>query len=202
LADPHSGQPGFKHTPAQIEPVTPEWRGFLLTRNADLPVPACLWATRITVPGGALFELAGNGDPTVLERSLPAGERIEAQDRAKGTRRTAVMAEGRLAAVLFITRDGLLPSRDWLISQLGQAALGPALLAGRALSALPDRGTIVCVCFDVGLKTLVNAISEQKLASVAAIGAALGAGTNCGSCRPALARLIATTREKASAASA
>ena len=202
LADPHSGQPGFKNTPARIAPVKPAWRGFLVTRNADLPVPACLWATRVTVPGGALFELAGEGDPGKLERSLPAGQRIEAQDPAKGTRRTAVLTEGRLAAVLFITRDGLLPSRDWLISQLGQAAIGPSLLAGRAPGEATDRGAIVCVCFDVGMKTLVKAIAEQKLVSVAAIGEALGAGTNCGSCRPALARLIATTGRTADAASA
>lgn len=202
LADPHSGQPGFKNTPARIEAVKPAWRGFLVTRDAGSPLPACLWATRVTVPGGALFELAGEGDPALLEASLPRGERIEAQDRARGTRRVAVLTEGRLAAVLFVTRDGLLPSRDWLVSQLGQAALGPALLAGHAPGAAPDRGTIVCVCFDVGVKTLVAAIAEQRLVSVAAIGAALGAGTNCGSCRPALARLIATTRETADAASA
>lgn len=202
LADPHSGQPGFKNTPARIEAVRPAWRGFLVTRDAGLPVPQCLWATRVTVSGGALFELAGEGDPAMLERMLPRGERIEAQDRAKGTHRVAVLTDGKLTAVLFITRDGLLPSRDWLISQLGQVAPGPALLAGRAPGAANDRGAIVCVCFDVGMKTLVNAIAEQKLVSVAAIGAALGAGTNCGSCRPALARLIAITGEQADAASA
>ena len=48
----------------------------------------------------------------------------------------------------------------------------------------------MCVCFDVGLKTIVAAIAERQLADVAAIGAALGAGINCGSCRPALARLL------------
>jgi assimilatory nitrate reductase catalytic subunit len=98
---------------------------------------------------------------------------------------------------LFITRDGLLPSRDWLIAQLDQATSGPALLAGRAPGATVDRGAIVCVCFDIGTKTLVAAIAGQKLVSVAAIGEALGAGTNCGSCRPALARLIATTTTEA-----
>ena len=200
LADPHSGQPGFKATPARIDPVATEWCGFLITRDAALPLPDCLWATRVTVPGGALFELAGNGDPSGLEAALPRGERIEAQDHARGTRRTALIVEGRVAAVLFVTRDGVLPSRDWLIAQLGQPSAGPVLLAGRAAGAAADRGAVVCVCFDVGLKTLVAAIADQKLVSVAAIGEALGAGTNCGSCRPALAKLLAITPEVANVA--
>ncbi|MGI4797960.1 MAG: molybdopterin-dependent oxidoreductase [Janthinobacterium lividum] len=200
LADPHSGQPGFKATPARIDPVATEWQGFLITRDAALPLPSCLWATRVTVPEGALFELAGDGDPSCLDGALPRGERIEAQDHARGTRRTAIIVDGRVAAMLFLTRDGVLPSRDWLIAQLGEASAGPVLLAGRAVGAAVDRGAIVCVCFDVGLKTLVAAIADQKLVSVVAIGEALGAGTNCGSCRPALAKLITMTPEVADVA--
>ena len=67
----------------------------------------------------------------------------------------------------------------------------PTLLAGRAPGATVDRGAVLCVCFDLGVKTILAAIRDQQLADVAAIGAAIGAGTNCGSCRPALARLLA-----------
>lgn len=188
LADPHSGQPGFKLSPARIAPVAIDWRGFLIVRG-EAAAPACLWATRVNVPGGALFELAGCGDPATLDKALPRGERIEASDPARGTRRVAVLREGRLAGVLFVTRTGELPSRDWLIAQLDQPQ-GLQVLAGRAPGAQADRGPVVCACFDVGLHTLTAAIREQRLADVAAIGAALGAGTNCGSCRPALARIL------------
>jgi assimilatory nitrate reductase catalytic subunit len=41
------------------------------------------------------------------------------------------------------------------------------------------------------MKTIVAAIAAQGLADLAAIGKALQAGTNCGSCRPALARILA-----------
>jgi assimilatory nitrate reductase catalytic subunit len=71
------------------------------------------------------------------------------------------------------------------------------VLAGRAPGDQPDCGPIVCTCFDVGLKTILAAIRDQRLADVAAIGEALGAGTNCGSCRPALARILAESREAA-----
>jgi assimilatory nitrate reductase catalytic subunit len=41
------------------------------------------------------------------------------------------------------------------------------------------------------MRTILTAIVEQKLTDVAAVGKALNAGTNCGSCRPAIANLIA-----------
>ncbi|WP_432280265.1 molybdopterin-dependent oxidoreductase [Stakelama saccharophila] len=188
LTDPWSGQPGFKIAPARLEPVTVDWRGFLIARGS-VKAPDCLWSTRVTVPGGVLFELAGDGDPAALEAAMPKGARIEASDPARGNRRVAVLDDNRLAAVLFVAASGELPGRDWLIAQL-DTKQGPEVLAGRAPDDEPDRGPIVCTCFDAGLKTILATIREQRLADVAAIGEALGAGTNCGSCRPALARIL------------
>ncbi|WP_089214283.1 nitrate reductase [Sphingopyxis indica] len=197
LVDPHSGQPGFKRTPARIEAVSPRWRGFLLLNHDPAERPGCLWATRVAVPSGTLWELAGDGDLKSLEATLPRGERIEAEDRARGTRRIAIVASGRLAAALFVTETGELPPRDWLIAQLAAPDVAPTLLAGRAPGAAADRGPIVCVCFDIGLKTIAAAIRDQSLTDVAAIGAAIGAGTNCGSCRPALARILSEEKSHA-----
>ncbi len=196
LTDLISGQPGFKMTPARIDPQPVDWHGFLIVRGEPEQKPNCLWATKVTVPGGNLYEVAGMGDSSRLERCLPAGQVMEASDPARGIRRVAVLRDGKLAAVLFLSQSGGLPSRDWLISQLSQPQ-GPGVLAGRAPGAQPDRGAIVCACFDVGMRTIVAAIAEQQLADVAAIGSALKAGTNCGSCRPALARLLAESRKEA-----
>jgi assimilatory nitrate reductase catalytic subunit len=190
LADPISGQPGFKSTPARIDAVAATWRGFLVLAGELRSPPECLWATRVAVPAGTLWELGGDGDPIDPEHLLPAGQRIEAVDGARGSRRVAVLAGGRLIAALFVTRAGDLPLRDWLIEQLSVEHAAPTILAGRAPGRQADRGEIVCACFDVGLTTILTAIREQALTDVAAIGAALQAGTNCGSCRPALARLI------------
>jgi assimilatory nitrate reductase catalytic subunit len=191
LVDPHSGQPGFKQTPARIEKLMCEWRGFLLVRGTETASPKCLWRTRVTVPGGFLYELAGNGDPERLAANLPDGARIEARDKSRGSLRIAILDRDRLAAALFVTATGELPPRDWLIAQLEAPSVAPTLLAGRAPGAAVDRGPIVCVCFDVGMRTILGAIAEQKLTDVAAVGKALNAGTNCGSCRPAIAHLIA-----------
>jgi assimilatory nitrate reductase catalytic subunit len=170
--------------------VAVDWRAFLIVRGIAA-LPDCLWATKVAVANGTLFELAGTGKTGAIDRLLPRGERIEAADPARGTRRVAVLDKGCLIAVLFLTRDGELPPRDWLVTQLGQPQ-GLAVLAGRAPGAWQDSGPVICACLNVGLNSIVAAIRDQQLASVADIGAALSAGTNCGSCRPALSRILAT----------
>jgi assimilatory nitrate reductase catalytic subunit len=47
------------------------------------------------------------------------------------------------------------------------------------------------------MKTIVEAIGARALTTVEAVGAALSAGTNSGSCRPALQRLIGAAQETA-----
>ena len=190
LADPISGQPGFKATPARIAPVATAWRGFVIVAGDLAARPDCLWATRVAVPCGTAWDIAGDGDAAMLDALLPHGQRLEAIDAARGTRRIAILRDARLAAALFVTRDGTLPPRDWLVAQLAEPQAAPTLLAGRAPGAVVDRGPIVCACFDVGLKTILATIAGRQLTDVAAIGAALKAGTNCGSCRPALAKLL------------
>jgi assimilatory nitrate reductase catalytic subunit len=200
LVDPHSGQPGFKATPARIEREVPDWRGFLIAREAPEAISASYF-TRVRVAQGWLIELAGAGDPVSLaEALLPRGERVEIVDRARGGLRAAVLADGRLLAALYLTRSGRLPDREWLIGQLedGAASSSVEVLAGRPTTPLPDRGPIVCVCFDVGMKTILEAIGSEGLMTVEAVGAALSAGTNCGSCRPAIQRLIGERKEAAS----
>ncbi|PXA98703.1 nitrate reductase [Nostoc sp. 3335mG] len=198
LVDPHSGQPGFKSTPAAVERVEVAWRAFLISRDDPGTIEA-LWATRVRVANGWLVELAGDDDPAKLMRQLlPSGERIEAIDASRGQSRQAVIVDGRLAAVLYLS-TGDLPPRDWLIAQLSatDTASPIELLAGRSATPAPDRGPIVCVCFDVGLKTILAAIAGQQLTTVEAVGGALSAGTNCGSCRPAIQRLLGEHKETA-----
>ena len=96
-----------------------------------------------------------------------------------------------------MTRYGQLPSREWIAAQLvtNEQVDAPSLLAARPKLAGPDKGAILCVCFNVGIKQIVGAIAEQSLTSLENVGTALNAGTNCGSCRPALAKLLAETLE-------
>ena len=136
------------------------------------------------------MELAGQGSPD-LDSLLPAGERGEAVDLARGMRRVVVRdTEGQLLAALYLTRSGTLPARDWIAAQLtfGEGEL-TELLAGRPSTPQPDLGPIVCVCHGVGEQQILSAI-EDGAGDVAAIGGCTQAGTNCGSCRPVIARLL------------
>ena len=76
------------------------------------------------------------------------------------------------------------------------------LLAGRVNGhATADDARAICVCFAVGRRALCDAIVKRRLTSLSEIGAALGAGTNCGSCLPELQQILRSVqREHAPAA--
>jgi assimilatory nitrate reductase catalytic subunit len=184
-----SGQPGFKNAPARVVAVTPDWRGFLVRHDVAVPEGLLYW-TRARVKAGWLYELAGEGTIDI-DALLPGGERIEVVDIARGMRRIAVRdGLGALLAAAYLTRSGQLPPREWVAGQLGLDAASTAeLLAGRPSTPLPDRGPIVCVCHGIGEKDIAAAV-QGGATSVAQVGACTRAGTNCGSCRPAIARLV------------
>ncbi len=203
--DPVSGQPELKATPVTVSPLPTRWRGFLLRRSVLMPRGDFYWS-RIPLPRGHAYELAGwqelpreSDAEQWVTGLLGAGvgaELIVYADQGRGALRYASMVNGRLDACLFLARGGgNLPSRAELETMLGDA-VGPetrlGLVSGLPLSAAGrvDHGPIVCACFAVGVKTLQQAIVEQRLDSVAAIGEALRAGTNCGSCRPELSALL------------
>ena len=198
LVDPISGQPGFKETPARVERLAVEWTGFLVSADPPAEIDA-VYATRIRTTAGWLTELAGNGDfGQLAETLLPSGQRVEVSDAARGQMRVAVLEGERLKAALYISRTGGLPSREWLVGQLGSGQVPSppvALLAGRPAKPAADRGPIVCVCFDIGMKTILATIANEALTSVEQVGESLGAGTNCGSCRPAIAKLLRPASE-------
>ena len=70
-----------------------------------------------------------------------------------------------------------------------------ALLSGQDL-ARPAVGKIVCSCFSVGEKTILEAIEKQGCRTAGELGERLKCGTNCGSCIPELKALLASTAMK------
>jgi assimilatory nitrate reductase catalytic subunit len=64
------------------------------------------------------------------------------------------------------------------------------LLAGRPGEKTKDRGPIVCACFEVGRNEIMEAVTRNGATTVAAVGACLKAGTNCGSCRTDIRRVL------------
>ncbi|MDZ4381741.1 MAG: molybdopterin-dependent oxidoreductase [Parvibaculum sp.] len=206
--DPLSGQPAFKHTPVRAEPVTPHWRAFFLSRR-EIAAPSCgYWAAR-RVEAGWLYELAGlslEETPPGIDVLAPSAdtedERIEMRDPAGGALRQARLQGGRLVDCLILTRNGILPPRDWLIGLLASEALDEGarrvLLAGRPAEGESGEGRIVCACMGVRSGAILGAIADGAR-DAAAVGEKTGAGTNCGSCRAEIRGLIKRTETEEAA---
>jgi assimilatory nitrate reductase catalytic subunit len=200
--DPLSGQPEYKHTPVRVMPYRAAWYGFLLTRGEVELREASYWS-KARRYGLWHYELAGELSPdnwaACVREQLNAGDTSaewrELYDSTQIQYRAARIIGGRLDAVIIIGPGFELPPRDWLAALFRKQRLDDSERA-RLLRATPpsgqqDAGAIVCACFSVGVGTLRRAIREQGLDSPEAIGRALHAGTNCGSCVAELRRLIA-----------
>jgi len=208
--DPVSDQPEFKVTPVALRPCALHWHGLLLRRGGSgVLAGAGFYWSRAAIEGGFAYALAGSA-PFAAEGEGPSSDWVAAilgasdlrdlvvyADPAKGVFRYANFVEGRLEACLFLAQDAAsLPAQDLLAEMFAASCVSPLtpaarsrLLSGKAASGR-SAGRTVCACFGVGRETLIEAIAEKKLDSVAAIGNALRAGTNCGSCIPELRSLL------------
>ena len=190
--DPVSGQPELKAAVANVAPYAAAWYGFAISTNA--PNPATRYAARARAAAGWRMELADTTTPADWETyarhlfDLPDATALSVIDRKRGLARIALVENGILQAALFTGPSPIAVSREHLATLLGQS--GDTALAGRPGADVPDPGPTLCACFGVGVNTILTAIETGGLISVAQIGAALGAGTNCGSCRPELAALL------------
>lgn len=199
VTDPISGQPASKSALVTVTRFDAAWYGYLLT--ADKVTPDSAYWARARLPGGWQIEMADTVPPAdwaIWAQDLlgigPAS--LEVEDRAGGQHRLAFHRQGRLVAALFVSPAPVRLSRDHLAGLLGQDA--PDILAGRPSADCPDPGPTVCACLNVGRLTILRAV-DQGIDTVEALGTALGAGSNCGSCRPELAALLATRRQNIAA---
>ncbi|WP_406737003.1 molybdopterin-dependent oxidoreductase [Thioclava sp. GXIMD4215] len=195
VVDPVSGQPESKAAVVRADRFEADWYGFAISAK---PMQAdCDYQAYAPTQAGFRAELAGSRRPADWEAwaralfDLPDGPVQILRDEARGMIRMAFHHDGTLQAALFVSREPVAVMRDYLTTLPGQSA--PQALSGRAPEDRPDPGPIICACFNIGMNTILSAITSQKLMSVDAIGAALQAGTNCGSCRSELAGLLART---------
>ncbi|HKS61027.1 MAG TPA: molybdopterin dinucleotide binding domain-containing protein, partial [Xanthobacteraceae bacterium] len=197
--DPHSGQPEAKATPASIAPVTFAYRGFALTRSA-ITLPDGTWWTRVALAGGIGTLIATNEEPRRWRdhaAALLGGDIAEFIDLKRGIYRAAAFRDGRLDAALFLGPADAAPQWDAAKALLDAEALADIerrmVLSGRAADGLAETGPVICACFGVGLNVIRDAIASNRATNVEAIGKALRAGTNCGSCLPELKRIVHET---------
>jgi len=208
VTDPLSGEPEFKHTPIAVAPFRPVWHGFAFSRT-PLESPDADYCVRIRGRQFWRYELAGERQDSdwaawIREHLTGGGEWLEYQDRGARRYRAARLLDGRLQACLFVGPTHDLPTRTWLarlfVATTLDATARASLLTARPPVDQPDAGPTLCSCFGVGRNALIEAIRRDRLTTPEAVGTALRAGTNCGSCVPELRALIDETLRPPAAA--
>ncbi len=194
VTDPHSGQPALKAGCVSAKVFKPKWYGFAATKTE--PVARAEYAAIARTQTGWQIELASGKIPTDWEATARAicgqaqGEVSIHTDPATGTIRVAITSNGEITALFFASSDPVIVSRSCVVELIGTQTPPLVALAGRAATDQPDAGVKICACFNVGRNTLLRAVTKGAR-SVAALGEVTCAGTNCGSCKPEIAALLA-----------
>jgi len=205
VVDPISGEPEFKHTPAQVEEFNVSWYGFALSRQALAMDDIVHW-TRIQGQQHIRYELAGRqpiADPGTWAREFACvkddeADWLEYEDTSAGVYRAVHLLDERIETCIFISPRPDLPARSWLAGLFAKQRLEEAdrsgLLLGHALAKAADAGPTVCSCFGVGRTTIREAIRQHSLTTAAQVTACVKAGGNCGSCVPEIKRVLGEMR--------
>ncbi len=183
-----------------------EWQGFAVMRHRPAPLSGDCGVLSATETGWQI-ELNGRGarewDELARQLLLAPDESAAAYTLTNGDGegcvfRAAAFLDDAFIGALLVAPRPLEIARDWLVARLG-TVLGSGerfrLLDGRPSGSMIPRYSLVCYCHQIGDNEIKDAI-QSGCRSVDTIGIATRAGTNCGSCQPRIADLLA--REDAS----
>lgn len=198
VIDPISCQPALKQATVAAKPFAAKAYGFAICTSKPQATDATYWALAKAENGWRMelgFDVAQDWDAWARQAlAVPTStELVGYQDHASGDVRLAFFEGDTLYAAVFISTTPVSVSRNWATSQLSRnftdrrSRLG--LIAGRPGADQLDPGAIVCSCFSVGVNQITAAV-KQGCSSVEAVGAKLSAGTNCGSCRAEIRKII------------
>jgi assimilatory nitrate reductase catalytic subunit len=204
--DAFSGQPALKQSNAAIRKENFAIYGFAALAARPAGTDADYWALARAQAGWRLefglreerddwigyvraaFDLGGQADPICVV------------DRTAGQAAYAFFSGDQLTAAIFLAREPVAVSRNWVLQRLAEPhddlRKRLAVVAGRAGAGQPDPGATVCSCHSIGANQIAAAV-RAGASTVAAIGARLNAGTNCGSCRAEIKTIIDSYRVQA-----
>ena len=207
IIDPISGQPEFKHTPAQINKVDVIAWASIVTRQPINCDAFLYWHKSYLKQGtGYVYQVAtdigfnwsdfisvhaasNNIEPLAFEQFSNATEQDE---RYICYTETAV----ELAIYSSNNRD-VLPKISWLQALFEKSLMASsywALLTGEDYQEC-NSGKMICSCFKVSQERIVDAI-QNGAGSSKELGIELKCGTNCGSCIPELNTLVKSHQNK------
>lgn len=209
LIAPHtdaiSGQPELKHAPVSARLYKAKCYGFAVLRARPQNPDFSYWALA-SAKGGYRLEFASKKagfDLCTMEDMVrpmfESGLSIDNAevslasyaDPATGVVRVAGFNGSVFLGAAFVAPRPVNVPRSWAAGLLSAADLSAVeVLAAKPRGDVPDVGAIICACYQVGENQIKQAVSSGKALSVEAVGDCLKAGTNCGSCKIDIARII------------
>ncbi|GGK57942.1 nitrate reductase [Amphritea balenae] len=189
-----SGQPESKHAPVKINKLNTAWQGILICNQelSDLP---CEYWCKIPLKQGYRYELTGTSLPENWQQWISSVVTTSSDTitlSSTGDYRKISFIDNKPELIFFSSTE-YLPNANWLCKEFNEEITTPAqrmaLLAGKPIDNSDDCGSVICSCFEVGEKTIRQAInkganSTEKLAEQ------LKCGSNCGSCLPEIKAML------------
>ena len=211
VTDPVSGQPALKNQYVQLKPCNYASHAFVLTTTKPSALTYDYWAS-IPVENGWKTEIASKLPPSELYHSINGALTIEPpaepnteeplvyHDAPHHDFRSASFNATQLVQAVFVHKEPVHVARQVSANLLNHAidkfTDRVMVLSGQGLLDMPDTGATICSCMNVGSKTIESAIQAGNL-TIDDVGKACNAGTQCGSCRADISRMIMANKNAA-----
>ena len=206
VVDAVSGQPASKNIAVRMGRFNAATYGFAVLARKPETINAEYWALAKCSEGWRVelgFASEREDWAAFADTLFSAGENAETiafHDRQSSGYRFACYKENGLLGALFLAPEPVAVSRDWAVAQLAvphpKGTIRFKIVAGRPGTDAIDKGATVCSCFGVGVNEIAAA-AGRGCRTVAAIGEALQAGTNCGSCRAEIRTILESQKIEA-----
>ncbi|MFT5637160.1 MAG: assimilatory nitrate reductase catalytic subunit [Cognaticolwellia sp.] len=193
ITDPLCGQPEFKHSPVNIKSFNSVWSGYLISSQA-VNCSTTYWS-KIQLKQGHKYLLSDQqelgDDETILANMYPqVDDWIVLKDAQQNVLRIAGFIDNKLHCFFAASTDLTLKFNSRFIEEQFNKThtikTRFKLMSGIDSDGKGDVGDMICSCFQVGEKTIKEALKSGQCKSVASLGEKLQCGTNCGSCIPEL----------------
>jgi assimilatory nitrate reductase catalytic subunit len=187
VTDTVSGQPQFKQTEVVAEAVDVKWHGLWVGQHA--PELEVSWWARRPLDAGECRRLT---DETRTAEQV--WFQLAQQGRwlrlpLKGGWLAVKLNQGRIIGLLLVGTTHQQVNIDLLAGLLG-LPMNSTALSTTLEQALAGDSRMICSCFRVSEKQIVDAIGEQGISELSGLQSLLRCGTNCGTCVVELKKLL------------
>ena len=189
--DPVSGQPESKAVAVAIEEYQcKQWIRVISHKQIDT-TSFSYWASSKTKNG--IITLLGTNEEINWQKWAQELQGTDSKqmffaDSISKEQRLLVSNNDNIEMLLYANiNSAKLPSDIWMMNAFVNTA--PANISKLIQGEDGDQDKLICSCFNVTKKTIKEAISDNDK-DLQTLGAKLGCGTKCGSCKPELSMLL------------